>query len=195
MNNRKIRYLGCDNSIRMKEMSAGVPQGSILGPLLWNLTFNRVLEAADTKLLKGCHLICYADDTILLTRGVNPQSTIDKAKFCATRIIRVIEELGLEVASNKTEAMIFSKKRLNTDSYAITIGNHTIPIKLHMKYLGIMIDNNWSFKNHFLYVEEKASKVVRALWKIMPNLRGPGETKRKLYSHVVHSVLLYGAPV
>lgn len=44
-------------------------------------------------------------------------------------------------------------------------------------------------------MEEKASKVTRALGKLMPNLRGPDENKRQLYANVVQSVILYGAPV
>lgn len=39
------------------------------------------------------------------------------------------------------------------------------------------------------------TKVNRALYKLLPNLRGPQETKRKLYANIVQSIVLYGAPI
>ncbi|KMQ90129.1 reverse transcriptase [Lasius niger] len=51
-----------------------------------------------------------------------------------------------------------------------------------MKYLGVFIDSRWSFEDHFSYVADKVSKVTRALGRLMPNLRGPREDKRNLYS-------------
>lgn len=44
-------------------------------------------------------------------------------------------------------------------------------------------------------IEEKAVKISRALRRLMPNLKGPSECKRKLYVETVKSVLLYGAPI
>lgn len=195
LNKRKICYIGCDNNMHMRNMTAGVPQGSVLGPLLWNIAYNRVLETAEKKLPEDCHLICYADDTILLTKGITPKNVISKANFCAARIIRDIESLGLKVAPEKTEAILFCRKPNEIGPLVVSIGDRDIPVNDSLKYLGIILDGSCSFKNHFRYIEEKASGIIRALWKIMPNLRGPDETKRKLYSHVIHSVLLYGAPV
>jgi len=45
----------------------GVPQGSILGPHLWNLGYNAVLE--EVLLPPGCEVVCYADDTLILAAG------------------------------------------------------------------------------------------------------------------------------
>lgn len=58
-----------------------------------------------------------------------------------------------------------------------------------------MLDSRFTFRPHFEYVEGKIAKVNRALGRLMSNLRGPSETKRKLYAQVVLSVFLYGAPL
>lgn len=58
-----------------------------------------------------------------------------------------------------------------------------------------MVDVKWTFSDHFRYVIGKMERVVRALSKLMPNLRGPNERRRRLYLNVVMSVVLYGAPV
>lgn len=64
-----------------------------------------------------------------------------------------------------------------------------------MKYLGLIIDGTWNFSPHVDYAANKAAKVMRTLGRLMSNLRGPTENKRRLYSHVVMATLLYGIPI
>ncbi|KMQ85046.1 reverse transcriptase [Lasius niger] len=69
---------------------------------------------------------------------------------------------------------------------------------LHKRYLVFVgpadVDRSWSFREHFrrMATREEASA---SLGRLMPNLCGPHERKRRLYSMVVHSMMLYGAPV
>ncbi|XP_020294834.1 uncharacterized protein LOC109860267 [Pseudomyrmex gracilis] len=63
-----------------------------------------------------------------------------------------------------------------------------------MRYLGLWVDDQWRFCEHFRRTAEKATRMANALAGLMPNLRGPS-TRVRLYIMVVHSVLLYGAPV
>jgi len=79
--------------------------------------------------------------------------------------------------------------------YNIYIDKEVVPIDSTVKYLGLILDKNWSFIDHFDYIENKISKVSRALCAIMPNLRGPREKKRRLYAHVIASIINYGAPI
>lgn len=64
-----------------------------------------------------------------------------------------------------------------------------------MKYLGVIVDQRLSFGNHFEYVEEKANQISSGLGRILLNLRGSRETRRRLFANVVMSVVLYAAPV
>jgi len=64
-----------------------------------------------------------------------------------------------------------------------------------MKYLGIILNSKLDFREHLRYAHEKAEKIKRALCKLMPNLRGPHESKRRLYAYVIQSVVMYGAPI
>lgn len=58
-----------------------------------------------------------------------------------------------------------------------------------------MLDKDWSFIDHFNYIENKISRVSRALCTLMPNLRGPREKKCRLYAHAIASIINYGAPI
>lgn len=64
-----------------------------------------------------------------------------------------------------------------------------------MKYLGVILDNRLEYDAHVRYAVKKATKVVRALSRLMPNFHGPSESKRKLFGNIVQSVIMYGAPI
>nr|XP_012216527.1 PREDICTED: uncharacterized protein LOC105668645 [Linepithema humile] len=63
-----------------------------------------------------------------------------------------------------------------------------------MKYLGLILDGLWGFKQHFAGITSKAERMAMALGRLLLNLGGPSNKVRRLYTNVVQSVLLYGAP-
>lgn len=77
----------------------------------------------------------------------------------------------------------------------VRVGRSNIQVSHSMRYLGVMIDGSWNFREHLRYIEVKATKVVKALSRLMPNLRGPGERKRQLYATVLKSVVMYASPI
>ncbi|KAI4474634.1 hypothetical protein M0802_015521 [Mischocyttarus mexicanus] len=77
----------------------------------------------------------------------------------------------------------------------VQVGGVFVEVRRRLKYLGLTLDSGWSFRPLFEEVVPKMERVVRALCRLLPNLHGPCERKRRLYSNVIHSVLLYGVPV
>ncbi|KMQ89740.1 reverse transcriptase [Lasius niger] len=190
---RKIFYVDKDGRRRSRDVEAGVPQGSVLGPVLWNIAFDEVLSLAEDE--EGSNIICYADDTLIIVTGRDLRLTQLRASLLVARTIIMISRLGLKVAKEKTEAILFHGREVVNLPTSIMVGDTPIKFSSSVKYLGIIIDINWLFFDHFRYVEEKANRVVRALYRLMPNLRGPDERRRRLFANVVLSVVLYGAPV
>ena len=74
----------------------------MLGPLLWNLGFNSVLE---TAVPTGLQLICYADDTLIIAGGRSRTLMLRPVEVGVASVIAEIRRIGLEVAAQETEAM------------------------------------------------------------------------------------------
>lgn len=194
LSQRSVEYSDGNGVAHTRPMTAGVPQGSVLGPVLWNLCFDSIPRV---KVERGCAVICYADDTLVLGSGRDAETAVIMANIQVARVCRRIAHLGLKVAAEKTEAVLFNRRhgRARVDVPEIRIGSTVVPLSKSMKYLGVYLDSRLSFRDHFSYVELKCGKVIRALSRLMPNLRGPREKKRKLYANVLYSVILYGAPI
>ncbi|KAJ0180870.1 hypothetical protein K1T71_002955 [Dendrolimus kikuchii] len=64
-----------------------------------------------------------------------------------------------------------------------------------MKYLGLVLDAKWNFGAHFTQLAPRLLGAAAALARLLPNVGGPGTVCRKLYTGVLRSMALYGAPV
>lgn len=172
LSKRVIQFIDKNGKIQKKPMEAGVPQGSVLGPVLWNIAFDRVL--AEEK--EYCNVLCYADDTLVVVTGKDIEHTHLRACVFVTRVVNYIHNLGLKVAANKTEAILFHPKGIHILPAGVTVGDSLVTFQPSIKYLGIMVDRGWTFNEHMRFIEMKVSTVVRALNRLMPNLRGPSRT-------------------
>lgn len=136
--------------------------------------------------------ICFADDTIVIISGESIELVKDHAEEVAVIVINEIEKLGLKVAHHKTEAVLFAPRGLHPImEHSIKIGNQFVKLACSMEYLVVVIDCRWKYEEHVKRAAVKADKVGMALSRLMPNVRGPSEEVRKLYSNVVRSTFLY----
>ena len=121
----------------------GVPQGSILGPLLFNIYVNDMITSVN------CDLFLYADDSTILVSGKNPAVIQNTLSIELNAIRGWLEENKLSIHLGKTESiLIASKIRLaRTDSLKISCGSVAIESKSKITYLGLTFDNDMSFSS------------------------------------------------
>lgn len=172
-------------------VTCGVPQGSVLGPLLWNVAYDAVLRL---PLPRGTITIGYADDTLIVAEGDTTEGAQNRTNAALVTVSKCIGDLGLRLAVQKTTAVVFTNRSWATFP-RIRLGGETVALGHTLKYLGIVLDDKGVlYGTHFRAAADKAQRVLESLGRLMPNIGGPREQRRRLLVGVVHSVLLYGAP-
>lgn len=189
LSNRIIRFEGKEWTIQ-EEMSCGAPQGSRLGPFFWNLVYDSFLEM---KLTRGARIIGFADDAILIVEAENEIQLELRMEENISRVKTWLESRELKMAVHKTEALLVTKRKKYRNP-KLEIEGMTIEWKNKITYLGVEIDRNLSFGPHINKVALKASKTIGNLSRLMPNVGGGKEKKRKLIASVATSQMLYAAP-
>lgn len=81
------------------------------------------------------------------------------------------------------------------DTSSVYLNGIHVPLKRCIKHLGIIVDENLRYDAHIQVAADKARKMMTALGRLMLNLGGPKEPRRRLLVGVLQYVLLYGAPV
>lgn len=190
LSNRVLQY-ETSRGTKNYNVTGGVPQGSVLGPTLWNAMYDGVLKL---QLPDSATIIGYADDIALVVVDKRLDNLEAKCNDAAARVQRWLNNAGLELASQKTEVVLISARR-QKQQMKLHIGGHDIMSQEAIKYLGVMIDSRLSFKHHLTVAGAKAEKVNGALSRILPNIGGPQGARRRLLSTVVDSITLYAAPV
>lgn len=191
---RYIEYRDRNGTKEMKKLEKGVSQGSVMGPTLWNLAYDRVLK---TAVPLETEVICYADDTVIVVGGEEREEVVGRANLAVSCVLKRIKEMEIAVAPEKSKVMVFTRKgmKIEEERMGIRVENKTIKIGQTIKYLGLYIDKEWDFVKHFELIVGKMKGAANELCKLLPNIGGPGEIARKLYAGVIHATGLYGAPI
>ena len=136
------------------KLSCGVPQGSILGPLLFLLYVNDMPQAVNSELL------LYANDTCLIYMGKNIQKIEEQLNSDFTSLCEwfIDSKLSVHFGEEKTKSILFGTKRQLKDQRDLNLKYGDIEIKQHSRvtYLGCMLDN-------ILSGEHMAAKVLNTI--------------------------------
>lgn len=175
------RYVSLANI--QTQIHRGCPQGSVLGPLLWNIAFNPIISIIESEQTAKC--ICYADDTAIILGASDPDDLLQKSKLVTTKIIKFLSDNGLSLNVLKSEAIILDRRPRTQRVFAKTrdrpkpppcthviIGDTLIPGTDSLKYLGVIIDKKLCWNDHISYINKKADKYIPILTSICHNLFG-----------------------
>ena len=108
--------------------------------------------------------------------------------------VQRLENGRLKLADHKTEAVLFTSRK-QVENITLDVRQCTITFQLYIIYLGVMLDTRLSFKLHVEHVAVKAVKVATSLARLMPNISGPRQLRRKLLASIVISILTYGIAI
>ena len=153
-----------------------MPQGSVLGPLLFLLYINDI-HTTSTILT----FTLYADDTNILLSGTNLNTLTQTLNTELPRITDWLNANKLSLNINKTHYIIFRPGRLPLDfNQPLLLNNTPIQQESSTKFLGVIIDSRLKFTPHIQYIRNKTSKNIGILYKLRKIL--PKHTLIQLYN-------------
>ena len=184
LDNRKqyVTYNGVSSNMRV--IKCGVPQGSILGPVLFLVYINDLATVCS-----NVFSIFFADDSNIFKNGKNLleiQEVINK-ELKDISIWLNVNKLFMNIS--KTQYMLFSGKKLENHSPNIVIEGIALSRVYSTKFLGIIIDDKLTWKDHITYVSKKISKGLGVIRKARKCLNS--ETLLSLYYSFVYPYLTY----
>ena len=139
------------------DISSGVPQGSILGPLLFNIYLNDIFF-----FVKGCDIANYADDNTPYTTGSKIDTLLQNLYTDTSLLSKWFKENFLRMNADKCHLLISNRDK----DISIILENEVIECSSAVKLLGVTIDNKLDFTEHISKLCKKVSSKLHALARI-----------------------------
>ena len=192
LSNRTFRYRIDGTLSSAHPIKAGVPQGSVLSPILFTL------YTSDIPKNKHVQLALFADDTAIYCSGRSPAAIVRHLQaYCNT--LGVWTRLWrIELHPDKSQAILFSspRRRLPPAPPSVTMFGRPIPWKEHAKYLGVILDQRLSFAEHIRKVRSRAAFVYGRLHFLLNSKSKLSlKSKLRLYGSCIRPVMMYACPV
>ena len=180
--------VGDSKSSFLDEGKYGVPQGSVLGPLLFLLYINNIFDCIHPQTF--CHL--YADDTVIIQSAKDPQSLKEGLEMQLEYLSAWFYCNKLSVNTGKTEVIFFGRKQKVAECKelpSLSFQNCPIESKSEVKYLGVIFDEGLTWEKHANLVRQKAYLGLNKIKRVSSTLND--NTKRLLINALVYPHLGY----
>ena len=170
-----------------KNVTYGVPQGSVLGPLFFILYVNDIQAA-----INGSNLQLYVDDSVIHAAEVSPEEAMGNLQPSLNRFTRWCRANKLSLNATKTKLMMFGTryKIKKAKEVNILVEGVTLQIVQTYKYLGITLDSTLTFNYHVRTVTNMISYKANLLAKVRKFLHE--EVAIKIYKSMILPYFDYG---
>ena len=189
LSNRQ-QYVSIKGKASSKQsLQYSVPQGSILGPLLFVIYINDMPNI--TNIAK---FVLYADDANIIITGDTIAEIETKFLELSTKLVDWVSHNELKLNTKKTNYMLFSRSRnLHLGTFVPKIAGIPIERKTVARFLGVIIDDKLSWSHHITAIRSKMSKFIGILYKLKHTL--PLKARLLTFNSLVQSHLNYASLV
>lgn len=168
--------------------AAGVPQGSIIGPLLFNI------YTSDLPTTDSTELAIFADDTAIIADSWRPELVTAKLQEALDELELWYTKWRIKINVSKTNAVLYARRRTRPHGTLQLFGDD-IEWTKSAKYLGVILDSKLTFKQHIQEVKSKGNQRLGMLQCIL-HRNSALSTKNALtiYKTIIRPVITYAAP-
>lgn len=185
----RCQYVKTNNiNSELRSSTHGVPQGSVLGPLLYSLY---VLNLKNSQL--KARYFTFADDTALVYTGMNETVMCREINSDLGRYVNWLYSNRLKINIEKTKYMVFIQKNKHIGDMNIQINKITLEKVTQIKYLGLMIDDKLNWNEHLEKITNKIVPMISYMFRCRNYLTR--KTKLMIYSAFFLSHFRYLMPV
>lgn len=172
-----------------KFIPAGVPQGSTLSPLLFNIYMNDIPKGKSTE------IALFADDTAIYSNSFKINKAFEYIQNHVNTLEKYYDKWKIKINTEKTVMTHFTKKKKDTCSTYIHFYDDQITNEEVVKYLGVKLDKTLNFNEHTKHIASKANGAISLLYPLL-NKSSPLNKKLKLllYKQCVQPIMLYACP-
>ncbi len=186
----RVQCVSINNSTSsILPVTSGVPQGSILGPLLFLVYVNDLPDY-----IKHCSLYTFADDT-KFGRQIHSLSDCDLIQDDIDRSLRWTSDSHLQLHIDKTFSIRFHSAKMPEILHDYNINDTLIKLKTSCRDLGVIFSSDLSWSTHINHILSKAYTQLHFIKRTFPASTTPAIVKKKLYLALILPIISYASQV
>lgn len=192
LTDRQIKVRIGNTTSETYKLQNGVPQGSVISPILFILLMNDFPSLSDDNIETSL----FADDSAIWKSGKNLQYIKSQLQKRLNEIIKWTNKWGLKINPLKTKIIIFTRKLKPINNFSLDINGIEIKPENEIKFLGMIFDKRLNWRAHISYLLEKSKKAINLL-KIVSHKSWSASktTLLNIYKALIRSRLDYGSEV
>ena len=183
---RLFRLKQEDEYSDLKEIQAGVPQGCVLGPIVF------LVYTSDLPVVENTVAAAFADDTALLTVDQDQEDSVGRLQLASNAVVDWTRQWKIKLNELKSIQINFTNKKL-PEPFPLYINGTIVSYSMNAKYLGMTLDAKLRWKEHVKKKKiELNLKYRQHYWLIGRNSKLSISNKLLIYNQILKPVWLYG---